>query len=421
MKKLYSLIDKIYRKENLYEAFRRVKQNHGAPGIDGETVEDFAAELDERIEFLHEALKTNIYTPSPVRRTVIGKPDGGTRPLGIPTVTDRVVQQAIVNIIEPHFDKHFHPSSYGYRKGKSQQQAVAKAERFLNRYGLTHVVDMDLSKCFDTLDHERIIESINQRISDGRVLKLIRSFLIAGVMEDGNFTDTEIGSPQGGVISPLICNIYLDYFDQKMKSKGIRIVRYADDILIFAKTKKEAGNYRAFATKVLEEEMKLTVNEKKTSVTSVKNGVSYLGFVIYPKWVTVDPKRIKRFKDKVRQITQRSTGRPIEEVIRKLNPLLRGWMNYYRAANIKGLAQELMGWIRRRLRMIRMRQWKTYKKMHKEMRRKGLPIQEKMDVRRWKNSKVQIIHLLMPNQYFHDLGLIDLCSYDVGLLSSYRE
>ncbi len=186
MKKLYSLIDKIYRKENLYEAFRRVKQNHGAPGIDGETVEDFAAELDERIEFLHEALKTNIYTPSPVRRTVIGKPDGGTRPLGIPTVTDRVVQQAIVNIIEPHFDKHFHPSSYGYRKGKSQQQAVAKAERFLNRYGLTHVVDMDLSKCFDTLDHERIIESINQRISDGRVLKLIRSFLIAGVMEDGN-------------------------------------------------------------------------------------------------------------------------------------------------------------------------------------------------------------------------------------------
>jgi RNA-directed DNA polymerase len=421
MKKLYSLIDKIYRKENLYEAFRRVKQNHGAPGIDGETVEDFAAELDERIEFLHEALKTNIYTPSPVRRTVIGKPDGGTRPLGIPTVTDRVVQQAIVNIIEPHFDKHFHPSSYGYRKGKSQQQAVAKAERFLNRYGLTHVVDMDLSKCFDTLDHERIIESINQRISDGRVLKLIRSFLIAGVMEDGNFTDTEIGSPQGGVISPLICNIYLDYFDQKMKSKGIRIVRYADDILIFAKTKEEAGNYRAFATKVLEEEMKLTVNEKKTSVTSVKNGVSYLGFVIYPKWVTVDPKRIKRFKDKVRQITRRSTGQPIEEVIRKLNPLLRGWMNYYRAANIKGLVQELMGWIRRRLRMIRMRQWKTYKKMHKEMRRKGLPIQEKMDVRRWKNSKVQIIHLLMPNQYFHDLGLIDLCSYNVGLLSSYRE
>ena len=421
MEKLYSLIDKIYRKENLFEAFRRVKRNHGAPGIDGETVEDFAAELDERIEFLHGALKTNTYTPSPVRRTVIEKPDGGTRPLGIPTVTDRVVQQAIVNIIEPHFDKHFHPSSYGYRKGKSQQQAVAKAERFLNRYGLTHVVDMDLSKCFDTLDHERIIESINQRISDGRVLKLIRSFLIAGVMEDGNFTDTEIGSPQGGVISPLICNIYLDYFDQKMKSKGIRIVRYADDILIFAKTKKEAGNYRAFATKVLEEEMKLTVNEKKTSVTSVKNGVSYLGFVIYPKWVTVDPKRIKRFKDKVRQITRRSTGQPIEEVIRKLNPLLRGWMNYYRAANIKGLVQELMGWIRRRLRMIRMRQWKTYKKMHKEMRRKGLPIQEKMDVRRWKNSKVQIIHLLMPNQYFHDLGLIDLCSYNVGLLSSYRE
>ncbi len=421
MKKLYSLIDKIYRKENLLGAFRRVKQNHGAPGIDGETVEAFAAQLDERIEFLHESLKTNTYTPSPVRRTVIEKPDGGTRPLGIPTVTDRVVQQAIVNIIEPHFDKHFHPSSYGYRKGRSQQQAVAKAERFLNYYGLPHVVDMDLSKCFDTLDHDRIIASINQRISDGRVLELIRSFLTAGVMENGNFTDTEVGSPQGGVISPLICNIYLDYFDQKMKSKGIRIIRYADDILIFARTKQEAGNYRAYATKVLEEEMKLTVNKEKTSVTCVNNGVSYLGFVIYPKWMTVNPKRIKRFKDKVRRITRRSSGRPIEKVIRELNPVLRGWMNYYRAANIKGLAQELMAWIRRRLRMIRMKQWKTYKKMHKEMRRKGFRIQYKMDVRRWKNSKVQIIHMLMPNQYFQDCGLIDLRSYDVGLLSNYRE
>jgi RNA-directed DNA polymerase len=192
-------------------------------------------------------------------------------------------------------------------------------------------------------------------------------------------------------------------------------------LLIFARTKQEAGNYRAYATKVLEEEMKLTVNKEKTSVTCVNNGVSYLGFVIYPKWMTVNPKRIKRFKDKVRRITRRSSGRPIEKVIRELNPVLRGWMNYYRAANIKGLAQELMAWIRRRLRMIRMKQWKTYKKMHKEMRRKGFRIQYKMDVRRWKNSKVQIIHMLMPNQYFQDCGLIDLRSYDVGLLSNYRE
>jgi RNA-directed DNA polymerase len=170
----------------------------------------------------------------------------------------------------------------------------------------------------------------------------------------------------GGVISLLICNIYLDYFDQKMKSKGIRIIRYADDILIFARTKQEAGNYKAYATKVLEEEMKLKVNKEKTTVTCVNSGVSYLGFVIYPKWVAVDPNRVKRFKDKVRRITRRSSGRKIEKVIQELNPVLRGWMNYYRAANIKGLVLDLMQWIRRRLRMIRMKKWKTYKKMHKE-------------------------------------------------------
>jgi RNA-directed DNA polymerase len=199
MKKWYSLIDKIYRIENLKLAFKRVKKNNGAPGIDGETVLDFDLKLDENIKFLHEKLKTNTYAPSPVRRTEIGKPDGGVRLLGIPTVKDRVVQQAIVNIIEPIFDATFHPSSYGYRPNRSQHQAVAKDERFMNGYGLTHVVDMDLSKCFDTLDHELIIDAIAERISDGSVLNLINAFLKSGVLQDGIFTETEVGSPQGGL------------------------------------------------------------------------------------------------------------------------------------------------------------------------------------------------------------------------------
>jgi RNA-directed DNA polymerase len=229
MKKWYSLIDKIYRLENLKLAFKQVKRNNGAPGIDGETVSDFAENLEENIEFLHEKLKTNTYEPSPVRRVEIEKPDGGIRLLGVPTIKDRVVQQAIVNIIEPIFDVTFHPSSYGYRPKKSQHQAVAKAERFMNKYGLTEVVDMDLSKCFDTLNHKIITEVIAARISDGKVLKLIEAFLKAGAMKDGSFTETEVGSPQGGVISPLISNIYLNQFDQRMMAKGIRIVRYADD------------------------------------------------------------------------------------------------------------------------------------------------------------------------------------------------
>lgn len=420
MKKWYSLIDKIYRKENLTEAFRRVKANNGAPGIDGETVGDYANELLKNTELLHEKLKTETYEPSPVRRVEIQKPDGGVRLLGVPTVKDRVVQQAIVNVIEPIFDETFHPSNYGYRRGRSQQEAVAKAERFMNRYELTDVVDMDLSKCFDTLDHEIIMDTVAEQISDGKVLKLIRKFLKSGVMNHGTFTATEIGSCQGGVISPLLSNIYLNKFDQKMMSKGIRIVRYADDILIFAKGRQQAGNYMSYATKVLEEELKLTVNQKKTKLTSVREGVEFLGFVIREKYLCVNPKRIKRFKDKVKRITKRNSGRAMEVIIRELNPILRGWMNYFRVANIKGLTRDLMQWIRRRLRMVKMAQWKTYKKMHKEMRKRGIKgTGEKMDVKRWKNSNIHIIHQLLPNKYFENLGLIDMHKYEVGLLSNY--
>jgi RNA-directed DNA polymerase len=420
MKKWYSLIDKIYRKENLELAFKRVKRNNGAPGVDGETVLDFALEIELNIEFLHERLKTNTYKPSPVRRTEIEKPEGGIRLLGIPTVKDRVVQQAIVNVIEPIFDVTFHPSSYGYRPKRSQHQAVAKAERFMNKYKLTHVVDMDLSKCFDTLDHEIMMKAVSEKISDGRVLDLIKKFLKSGVMHSNNFSKTEVGSPQGGVISPLLSNIYLNQFDQKMKSKGVRIVRYADDILVFAKDKKTAGNYKTYATKILEEELKLTVNQKKTKLTSVYEGVEFLGFVIYQKWLVVNPKRIKRFKDKIRRKTVRGTGRKMVDIIKDLNPVLRGWINYYRVANIKSIIRDLMSWIRRRLRMIKLRQWKFYKAMHKEMRKQGIKGSgEKMAVRKWKNSKVHIVHMLLPNKLFEDLGLVDLTKYEVGLLSNY--
>ena len=418
MRKLYSLIDKIYRRENLQEAFKAVKRNQGAPGIDGETVSDFAGEVDANIERLHAELKTNTYVPSPVRRVEIPKADGGTRPLGIPTVRDRVVQQAFVNVVEPYFEKDFHPSSYGYRKGRSQHQAVAKARMFMKDYGLEYVVDMDLSRCFDTLNHDLLMEAVAEKVSDGRVLRLVRQFLESGVMADGRFTATETGSPQGGVCSPLLSNVYLNRFDQRMKEKGIRIVRYADDILIFAGTKKEAGDCKALAVKVLEEELKLTVNREKTHLTSLEEGVSFLGFILRRNSTGIAPKRLKRFKDKVREITKRNQPAPIETIIKKLNPVLRGWLNYYRIADIKMLTRELMRWIRRRLRMIKMKQWKTYKKMHKELRRRGIRHNGlKMNVTLWKNSDVHIIHQLMPNAYFKDLGLIDMYSQEVGLLS----
>jgi len=229
MRKWYSLIDKVYWLDSLERAYRAVRANKGTPGVDGETVEAFGRNLEERLHQLHHELKTGTYEPQPVLRVEIPKVDGSRRPLGIPTVKDRVVQQALLNILQPIFEPDFHPSSYGYRPGRSCQQAVAKAERFMNKYGLEYVVDMDLSRCFDRLDHELILEGVSRKVSDGSVLRLIKKLLTAGVMKDGAWEETDIGSPQGGVISPLLTNIYLDQFDQEMKRRGIRIVRYADD------------------------------------------------------------------------------------------------------------------------------------------------------------------------------------------------
>ncbi|WP_243270077.1 reverse transcriptase domain-containing protein [Thermanaerosceptrum fracticalcis] len=203
MKKWYSLIDKVYRMDNLEKAYKAVKANNGAPGVDGETVEAFGQNLQERLSQLQHELKTGIYEPQPVLRVEIPKADGSKRPLGIPTVRDRIVQQALLNILQPIFEPDFHPSSYGYRPGRSCHQAVAKAEMFINKYGLNHVVDMDLSKCFDRLDHELILEGVNRKISDGSILKLIKKFLTVGVMKDGAWEETDLGSPQGGLCKAL--------------------------------------------------------------------------------------------------------------------------------------------------------------------------------------------------------------------------
>jgi RNA-directed DNA polymerase len=421
VRKWYSLIDKVYRLDNLQQAYRSVRSNNGAPGIDGETVKEFGEHLDERLHQIHLELKTNTYQPSPVRRVEIDKDDGGKRPLGIPTVRDRVVQEALRRVIEPVFEPHFHPSSYAYRPERSCHTAVAKAEAFINRYGLKHVVDMDLSKCFDRLDHELMLQAVNRRISDGRILALIRQLLEAGVVTDGSWGATEIGSPQGGVISPLLCNIYLDAFDQEMMGQGIRIVRYADDILIFARSPRQAERYREIATRILEEDLRLVVNRQKTHITDVYRGVPFLGFVIYAKYVSIHPKRIKRFKDRVRQLTPRNHGRNVEGHIALLNRFLRGWISYFRIANCKKLLQDLMGWIRRRLRMKQMREWKRWPALHRALRRNGYRGDyEKISMRRWRNSASPLLSMALPNRWFDQRGLIDLTRYEVGVLHLYR-
>jgi len=423
MKKWYSLIDKVYRTENLEEAYRQVRRNKGAPGIDGETVEAYGENLEKNLAHLHHDLKTDNYKPDPVLRVEIEKEGKKEkRPLGIPTVRDRVVQQALLNILQPIFDPDFHPSSYGYRPNCSCQKAVAKAERFMNKYGLRHAVDMDLSKCFDLLDHELIIKSVNRKVSDGRILKLIRQFLEAGIMKDGNLERVSLGSPQGGVISPLLANIYLDYFDQKMKSKGIRIVRTADDILIFAQTKRQAKRYLKLAMEILEDELKLVVNREKTTLSKVDKGVSYLGFVIFPNNTVIEPKRIKRFKDKIRRLTRRNQPKNVEQIIKELTPILRGWINYYCAANCKKVISDLMAWIRRRLRMKKMREWKSWKPLHKELHRRNYRGEfKKISMYRWRNSVSPLIQMALPNKWFEEMGLYNLEKCVVGTLFHHRE
>ena len=421
MRKYYSLIDKVYALNNLYASFESVKRNKGAAGTDRQSIDDFEENLGNNINRLHEELRTKTFQPAPVRRVEIPRPDGRKRPLGIPNVRDRVVQQAILNVIQPIFEPDFHPSSYGYRPGRSCHHAVAKAQQFLVRYDRPWAVDMDLSKCFDTLDHELILNSLNKKISDGTLLKLIRQFLKAGVMIEGVFNETEIGSPQGGVISPLLMNIYLDEFDQKMKSLGIRIVRYADDILIFASTKRKAEQYQRIATEILNG-LKLTVNIEKTHICNVFEGVKYLGFIISEEYIRIDKDRIKRFKDKIRSMTPRNSGIPVSRMIMMLNPVLRGWGQYFRVANCKGVFNELMKWIRRRLRMKKMREWKTWKGLHKQLRRQGFKGDyPKISMTRWRNSACKHLSAALPNKWFKEMKLFDLSNVETGVLFNYIE
>lgn len=424
MRKWYSLIDKVYSRPNLLEAFDKVKRNKGSKtaGIDGISVKEFRERLCDNLCQLHEELKGGIYKPQAVKRVYIKKEDGSKRPLGIPTVRDRVVQQALLNILQPIFEPGFHPSSYGYRPNRSAHHAVAKAERFARHYGLDHVADMDLSKCFDTLDHNLVLSSVNEKVSDGKILNLISSFLKSGIVEDGKLSRTEIGCPQGGIISPLLTNIYLNRFDHYMKNKGIRIVRYADDILIFADTKSQAGSYRAIATKFLEEDLKLKVNVKKTHLTHLNQGIPYLGFVLRSFGVLVSEKSILKFKAKVRELTPRNQGRKLYYYIDELNQLLKGYSMYYRVALSKGLFASLMSWIRRRLRMMIMKSWKSWKGLHKQLRRRGYKGGfEKISVSRWRNSSCTMLHMALPNSWFDEKHLFNMERVKTDTLHQYYD
>jgi len=417
MRKYYSLYGQLLSKQRLYEAFRHIKRNKGAAGIDGQSLGAFEANLEVELSCLLLELKEKRYRAQPVRRVAIAKDDGGERLLGIPTVRDRVVQQALRRIIEPIFEPDFHPSSYGYRPGRSGHHAIGKAELFIRRYRRDWVVDMDLSKCFDTLNHDLIIRQFRQRITDGSVLSLLRQFLESGVMEGYHLEETELGSPQGGVISPLIANVYLDAFDQFMKARGHRIVRYADDILILCGSRAGAENALRVARRYLENELKLTVNTTKTHIAHSDEGVKFLGVVIHSKYTRIQGKKVVRLKQKLKSLTKRNRGIGLAAIIRELNPVLRGFVSYFRVANCARVLKQVMSWLRRRLRCIQLKQWKKPSRLHRRLKQQGYhPPFRHIRMQSWRNAASPLASLALPNTYLHnDLKLMDLAKVKTGI------
>jgi len=348
-RKHHSLIDKVYALPNLLLSWEKVRANRGAGGIDGQTIAQFEAKLLENLQELHRVLREGKYHPLPVRRVYIPKSDGGERPLGIPAVRDRVVQQAVLQVLQPVFEPLFEDCSYGFRPARSAHQAIAKIET-LRVLGYKHVVEVDLKSFFDTLDHELLVARVAEEIADGRILGLIRGWLEAGVLEEGAVRTQVAGTPQGGVISPLLANIYLHAFDRIMVRRGYQVVRYADDFVVLCKTPKKAERALEVVQQLITEDLKLTIHPEKTRLTSFREGFEFLGFHLYHRFKKPRKKAVEGLKDKVRRLTRRQQGCNLEAVIKALNPVIRGWGTYFRQTNWKVVADETDAWIRMRLR-----------------------------------------------------------------------
>ena len=351
-RKVHSLIDKVWNWKNLNEAWKKVKKNKGAAGIDKVTIDEFERNLEQNLNEIQRLLRQDKYEPTPVNRVYIPKSDGKQRPLGIPIIRDRVVQQALKNVIEPIFEAEFLDSSFGYRAERSAKQAIEQIEAVRDE-GHEWVLDADIKAFFDTVNHEKLMDAVAERISDGRVLRLIRAFLKADIMEQGlGLRENVIGTPQGGVISPLLANIYLHYFDERMAELGYEVVRYADDFLVLCEDEEEAKEAITHVKEILDE-LELTLHPEKTKIKNFSEGVDFLGFTVYIGHKVPRKEAVKKYKDAVRRVTRRNLPINLEMVIVKLNPIIVGWGNYFKIANVNWLYKGLDSWTRMRLRAFK--------------------------------------------------------------------
>ena len=357
------ILGKILDKDNLNRAYKRVKANKGAPGVDGMTIEAALPWLKENHKELVERIRKGKYTPSPVRRVEIPKPDGGIRKLGIPTVIDRIIQQAMAQQLMPIFEPLFSEDSFGYRPGRSAKDAILKIKEYAEQ-GYTRAVVLDLSKYFDTLNHTVLLNLLRQQVKDERVIQMVKRYLKSGVMENGVVMETEEGSPQGGNLSPLLANVYLNEFDWEFKRRGVPCIRYADDIVLLARSERASERLLESSIKYLEEKLLLKVNREKSrtvSIFAIRN-FKYLGFCFGKNgkgiYIRVHAKSWKKAKDKLRILTSRSKCGSIVRTMEKLRVFMRGWLNYYGIADMKNNIEDLNGWLYRRIRMCIWKQWK---------------------------------------------------------------
>jgi len=358
-----NLMEQILSRDNLNRAYLQVARNKGAEGVDGMKYTELKEYLEENGENIREQLRTRKYKPQPVRRVEIPKPDGGIRKLGVPTVTDRFVQQAIAQVITPIYEEQFHEHSYGFRPNRCAQQAVLKALDIMND-GNDWIVDIDLEKFFDTVNHDKLMTLVGKTIKDGDVISIIRKFLVCGIMIDDEYEESIVGTPQGGNLSPLLANIMLNELDKEMEKRGLNFVRYADDCIIMVGSEMSANRVMRNISRFIEEKLGLKVNMTKSKVDRPQ-GIKYLGFGFYfdtrAHQYKAKPhaKSVAKFKQKMKELTRRSWGVSNSYKVMKLNQLIRGWINYFKIGSMKSLCKELDARIRTRIRMCIWKFWKT--------------------------------------------------------------
>jgi RNA-directed DNA polymerase len=407
-----TLMERVVEGGNLRRALKRVQQNEGSPGVDGRTVAELPTYLREHWPALREQLLTGRYQPSVVKRVEIPKPGGGVRLLGIPTVLDRFIQQAVLQVLQPLIDPTFSESSYGFRPGRRAHDAVGQAQRYVQG-GRRWVVDVDVEQFFDRVNHDVLLGLVAKRITDARVRRLIRRYLEAGVMVTGVVVERYEGTPQGGPLSPLLANVLLDVVDQELERRGHRFVRYADDCNVYVRSKRAAGRVMEGLV-ALYARLKLRVNPAKSAVAPAWER-SFLG---YRFWVApgkivkrrVAPKALRTMTERVRQITSRNGGRSLTQVVADLRRYLVGWKAYFRLADTPGVLADVDKWLHRRLRMLMLKQWKRGRTMYRELQRRGvtgaaLGIAARFGRSWWHVAAHSALHFAFPGAYFESLGV----------------